>query len=168
MATMGKLRSADLNMNIKVRELLQNFGFATTAFDVLDSYPTDQDLNKIPKLPSVVVSVNSLTGDDVELGSNQWPSVTFALDVFAKTDGQRDDISYYLWNNLNEGVFRFYDFSNGFPDLTTTIDYTGIANNSDYRVDGVTSVVMAPPEVPLWEGEKHHQLIFGTMKLPNN
>ena len=168
MPTMGKLRLADANLNIKIREMLQDFGFGTTAFDVIDSYPTDQDKDKIPKMPAVVVAVNSLTGEDVEIGSKQWPVVSFSLDVFAKTDGQRDDIAFYLWNNLNEGVFRFYDFSGGYPDLSTTISYTGISNDADYAIEDVTSVVVSPPEVPLWEGDKHHQLIFGTMKLPNN
>lgn len=167
MALMGKLRLADQNLNIKVRELLSDFGFGVDRFDVLDSYPSDREKLRVLKMPTVVVSTNTLFGSDVELGSTQWPTVTFNLDVYAQTDGQRDDLAYHLWGGINEKVFTFYDFNAGFPNLSTAISYSGLNSIGEYYIDGVNSVTIAPPKEAQWEGEKHQQLLFGIIRLSN-
>lgn len=167
MATMQKMRLADANLNIKIRELLSNFGFGVDRFDVIDSYPSIREEASTLKAPTVVVTTNTLFGKDIELGSSQWPNTTFALDVYAQTDGQRDDITYYLYNNLNDKLFTFYDFNDGFPDLTTAVSYSGITTFGDYYVEGVNAVAVAPPENSVWDGENHHQLIFGIIRMTN-
>lgn len=164
---MTKLRLADLNLNIKTRELVgrDGFGFGVTDYSVQDSFPTDRQRLAALKIPTVVVTTNKLFGRNVELGSRPWGNVTFTLDVFANTDGQRDDLAYYLWSNLTEKTFTFFDFNDGFPSLTTAISYIGITANGNYFVDEVISTTIAPPLETEWEGENHHQLLLGTIRL---
>lgn len=169
---MQKLRLADQNLNIKVRELLGDFGIGVGGFKVIDSFPSDRAQLDSYVLPTIVVTTNKLFGTDVELGANQWENLTFSLDVYAATDGQRDDLGYYFWKNLNEKVFTFYDFNDGYPGLATAISYAGLTQDGEYVVDGVNSTTIAPPAkeegVHTWDGEKHHQLLFGVIRMGNS
>lgn len=165
MPNMKKLRLADINLNIKIRELMGNFGYSVNDYKVIDSYPSDRERLTTHTLPTIVVTTNRLFGSNAEIGSNQWANVTFAIDVFSASDGQRDDLSYHLWQNLNEKMFSFYDFNDGYPDLTTAISYSGLTVDGNYYVDAVNSTTIAPPEAAEWDGYNHHQMLFGVLRL---
>lgn len=165
MPSMTNFRLADLNLNYKLREILEDNGFTSSQYQVIDSYPNNIDWDASQVWPTVSVTIEGFFGRDVELGSGQWTTLHFAIDVFAKNDSQRDDLTYTIWKQLNEKSFTFYDFNSGFP--TTVGDYSGITTIGDYNIENLTSIVIPPPAQTNIVGERHHALLDGLLLLSN-
>jgi len=164
---MTLMRLADLNLVYKVIEVMEANGFVNGKYQVIDGYPNEIDLAAMNVWPTLSVEINSLYGRDVELGSKQWPGCQVAIDVFAKTDSQRDDIGYLLWNTLNEGSYVLYDFNTGFPSTASGVSYSGITPIGDWSLDQMTIFNLDSPSDTIVEGEKHHSLVDGILLLPN-
>ena len=166
--SMQKPRLADLNLVYKMHDIMLANGFTATRYKVLDSYPDMIDLDTDNIWPTVVVEMGPFFGRDVEIGSSQWPAMMFFIDILAKTDGQRDDLSYLIWNTLNEGNFTFYDFNSGFPTIGASVDYSGITTIGQFVAENLSITPLDPPGLTNIDGEKHHSIIDGIMLLSNN
>ena len=88
-----------------------------------------------------------------------------SIDVFARTDSQRDDLTYILWEQLNEQNLTLYDFNSAFPAALG--DYTGIPSLGEYYLGDLSVFNLSVPEDSVVEGLKHHSLIDGILYLPN-
>jgi len=165
MTQMSNLRLADLNLNYKVKEIMETIGYSTGEYSVVDGYPNNIDLRNSLTWPIVSIEIDNMFGRDVELGASQWPACQVSIDVFSKTDGERDDISYYIWDSLNENSYDLYDFNSAFPSAVG--NYSGISSLGNWGV-GNLSVHNLPPETESnVSGETHHSLIDGLLYLPN-
>ena len=166
MASMQLLRLADLNLNYKIKEIMENNGFQSGKYIVSDGYPNEQDLGTNKIWPTVSIEIDSLFGRDIELGSNQWPSFDVIIDIFAQTDSQRDDIAYLLWDSLNETYNNLYEFRSGtFPSAVG--NYSGLTILGQYYLDNLTCNFVPPDLYNKSIGEQHHSILVGTMHLPN-
>lgn len=164
MPSMQLMRIADLNLNYKIQEIMEDNGFTSGTYRVYDGYPNEQDLKTSNIWPTIVVEIQNMFGRNVELGSRQWPTFQVIIDVLARTDSQRDDITYLLWNSLNEISFTLYDFNSGFP--STVGDYSGITTLGDWEIGNLTSINLEPI-YPGIIGEQHHAMLDGVLYLPN-
>ncbi len=159
-----KYRLALLNAVYKIKEIL----LANSIYPqctIVEGYPTEVDLKSTLTWPIISVEIDGFYGRDVELGSAAWPTCQLVIDIFAKTDSQRDDLGYILWDGLREDTFTFYDFNSGFP--VSMVDYSGILNNGDWYVENLTINKIIPVSNTVIEGEKHHSVIDGIIYLPN-
>ena len=152
---MSKFRNADIGLIYYLREVMENNGWASDAYSVIDSYPSN--LDTITKFPTVTVQSN--VGDPlaIELGQQSTLKITWSIDVFGKGDGQRDDITYIIWNDLQERRMTLYDFNTGFPP--TTGDYSGISTLGAVIFDDISFEIIDPDEFSTTIAEKHHSLI---------
>ncbi len=165
MPSLTLLRLVDLNLNYKVREIIENNGYSSSQYRVIDGYPNSIDLTTDELWPTVSIEMDSLFGRDVEIGSEQWPGSQFSIDIFARTDSQRDDLTYLIWKELNESYYALYDFNVSFP--TDVGDYSGIPSLGQWYIDNLTSINLNPPQGTIIEGEKHHALMDGLIYMPN-
>ena len=165
MPNMGLYRLADLNLNYKVQEILENYGFTSGKYKVYDGYLNELDLNTNHIWPTVTIEMGDLVGRNVELGSKPWKTLFFAIDVYARTDSQRDDVMNVLWDELNDTIFTLYDFNDGFP--SSVGDYSGLTTIGSYSIEEVTGRPLIPPEGESVIGEKHHSILDGILYLSN-
>ena len=168
MPSMGISRLAELNLIYKIRELMEDYGFDTPDGDyvVTTDFPSFIDENS-PIWPTITVGIDATWGRDVELGSKGWPAFAISIDVFAKNNSQRSDITHMLWEGLRENTLPFYDFNSAFPSATG--DYDGIYPynyTADYYIDNLTFNNLDPIDTVV-EGEKHHALGDGFLYVPN-
>lgn len=167
MPTMTPLRLGDLNLIYKIIDTMESNGFVNGRYQVIDGFPNELDLENTHIWPTISVEVEGMFGRSIELGSNQWPGCQVAIDVFAKTDSQRDDIGYILWKELNEGSFTLYDFNTGFPSTAGGVNYTGITVIGDWGMDQMSIFHLSSPPDTNVDGEKHHSVLDGVLLLPN-
>lgn len=165
MPNMQLARVADQNVVYKIREIIESLGFSSGDYQVIDGFPNESDLQDDMIWPTITVELKFIYGKDVELGSEQWPAAQILIDVLAKTNSQRDDISYTIWRTMNEEIYSFYNFNSGFP--VAVGDYTGINNVGNWTIDNMTVTILTPPDKTTIEGLKHHALIDGLLHLPN-
>lgn len=154
----------------KIKELMEStsVGFVSSKYRIMDGYPNDLDLKTNELWPTITVDIDSMFGRDIELGSNRWPGYTFTVDVFAKTDSQRDDLSYNIWKYLDEDQFSLYNFNSAFPTSTVSVTmYNGINTLGQYAFADLTVFVVPPPAETEILGLKHHAVIDGVVYLPN-
>lgn len=166
MANMQLPRLANLCLVYKIKDLLENnIGLSSANYQVRDGYPNEQALNETIVWPLVSVEFTDLFGRDVELGSESWPVCQVAIDVFARTDTQRDDITYILWKELNDLSLVLYNFNSAFP--TVVGDYTGIPSLGSFGVANMSYQNVIPEVNSPSLGERHHSIIDGYIELPN-
>lgn len=164
MPNMTILRLAHLSIIYKIKEIIENNGWVSGNYRVIDGYPNESELRDTIIWPTVSVGVGRLFGRDIELGSESWPAFMLEVDVFAITDSQRDDLSFILWKELNDNIYNLYDFNSAFP--TTLGDYTGIPILGNYGLQNL-SITPLPPEDSTLDGLNHHSVIDGLLLLPN-
>jgi len=152
---MGKLRLADASLIYHLRELMENSGWSSGEYTVMDAYP--DNLDTITKFPAL--TVQTITGDPrpIQLGSKSALELTWAIDIFAKADGQRDDITQLVWDDLIESQIVLYDFNDGFPSVLG--DYSGISSLGTVTFESITMNVVEPDTFTNTIAEKHHSLI---------
>ena len=158
MATMQKFRLADATLIFHLRELMENSGYTASQFSVNDSYPSN--LDDITQFPAITVQSNVGEAFPIQLGNISTLRITWFIDIFAKGDGQRDDITYFIWNDLQENQIILYDFNTGFPP--TTGDYTGISTLGKIHFDNVSFQTIEPDEFSRTIAEKHHSLVIAS------
>jgi len=165
MPNMQLPRVADMNVIYKIREIMENNGFTSGKYQVVDGFPNESKLERGMIWPTIAVEIQLVFGKDVELGSEQWPALQISIDVLAKTDSQRDDIAYLIWRTMNEEIYTFYDFNSGFP--VAVGNYAGITTNGDWSLDNMTITNLTPPNKTTVDGLQHHAFIDGLLHLPN-
>ena len=92
MPSMQKFRLADMSLIFHLHGVIEDNGWTNGNYDVIDAYPAN--LDKMTNLPAITVQTNTGEGFPVEVGAKDALSITWLIDIFAKGDGQRDDIVY--------------------------------------------------------------------------
>lgn len=99
-------RNQDLSVYHFVEEMFEDVSFVT----IVDGFP-DEELS----VPTVSIDNGDIDTYEWELGNrNRAQFRTWYIDVFAKNKSQRDDFSYKILNEIEEGI-PVYDYSEGFP-----------------------------------------------------
>lgn len=155
MAQMTKARNADISLVYHLRELIEDSGWSANAYEVLDAYPVN--LDTITKFPSIAVQMSVGNSFPFQIGSPSALSITWLIDIFAKGDGQRDDVTYLIWENLRDNQITLYDFNSGFP--ASVGNYTGISTLGNINFTNVSYQVIDPDEFSKTIADKHHSLV---------
>lgn len=99
-------RNQDLSVYHFVEEMFEDASFVT----IVDGFP-DEEL----VVPTVSIDNGDIDTYEWELGNrNRAQFRTWYIDVFAKNKSQRDDFSYKILNEIEEGI-PVYDYGEGFP-----------------------------------------------------
>jgi len=155
MPNMQRMRLADASLIYHLREMMEANGWTTGNYEVKDAYP--DNLAEITKFPVLTVQTLSVDAKPIQIGSKSTMNVTWAIDIFAKTDGQRDDVAQLLWDELLDAQLNIYDFNNGFP--ATLGDYTGISTLGTINFESINMSVIEPETFTDTIAEKHHTLV---------
>ena len=165
MPNMQLPRLADMNLNYKIQEIMENNGFSSGTYKVYDGYPNESDLKTSNVWPTIVVELKTIFGRNVELGSDQWPGIQVIISVLGRTDSMRDDVAYLLWKALNEVSFTLYDFNTGTP--ASLGNYAGVTSIGDWEIGSLTISNLEPLSDTNIIGERHNAMLDGILYLPN-
>lgn len=154
------------SMFYKIKDILTDNGFDTEGDDrtatVLMKFP--EKINEFATMikPIFVVKYEEGSNVPVQIGSDDCTQCTFNIDVYAKDDGQRDDLGYLLRRSLMNHTFTVYNFNDGFPSIIG--DYSGISTKGKMTVEQTSFINFDEllDEVEL----SHHQEVRLTVKLP--
>lgn len=152
------------NLYYKVQEIMNTNSYTQdTDYTLVAAFPNKSQLEQINKWPCIVIETNEFFGRDVELGSQQWGTSHFFIDILARTKGQKEDIAYLLYSNLNEKSIAFYDFNSGFP--TSPGNYSGITRLGEAAVQDLSIHTIEPDEYNNVVGEIYHAMLDGIIYL---
>ena len=159
-------RNAMQSIFAHIQEILVDEGFNLTSTPptatITMAYPKKDDLQTIIK-PLIIV--NNLAGNDfaVEIGSKDATRLLVDIDLYAKDDGQRDDLGYILRTSFRNNRLAVYNFDDGFP--TSIGDYTGISTRGKMTIMG-TQYNNMDPQLYDTQDLGHHQVITLDIILP--
>jgi len=110
--TMFIERKQDLSVYYYIENLFTTYPDIT----VVDEFPTTT-----LTIPTVAVENGMYTVEWYELGNRRGIDLrTWFIDVYAKNKSQRDDYSYLIKNEVQDGI-PVYDYDEGFPpDVSPT------------------------------------------------
>lgn len=114
-------RKEDLSIVYWLKDLFKNEALIT----VLDGFPEEEFI-----LPSVTVDAVKITATNFELGSRiRQHYRLYVIDIFALTKTQRDEITYKIYNELDNAI-PVYDYDEGFPPSVnpTQISYLDVTS----------------------------------------
>lgn len=109
MVVFGKFRQEDLSVYFFIKGLI-----GSKVKRVVDSYPYTEIENDTLEVPCVSIEHSQTVDDGGELGSS-WFRRTWAVDVFAITDTQRDELGDIIFQAL-DGSIPIRDYSQGFKN----------------------------------------------------
>lgn len=69
-------------------------------------------------LPSVVLFHDTGSSRPMQIGGGKYDAENFELDIYAKTNVERDDLLWKIFQALDDGSDYLYDFTNGSPYYT--------------------------------------------------
>lgn len=107
MGIVSKFRNEDLSIYCWLRELL-----GTKVTQVVDAYPYTDIENSTLVIPSASIEHRLTEEYAGELGSS-WFRRTWAIDIFATSDTQRNELADLVFQGLDDGI-EIKDFSEGF------------------------------------------------------
>lgn len=107
MVNVGKFRNEDLSMFCWLKELL-----GSMVLRVVDAYPYTEIEEKTLVVPCASIEHRLTEEYAGELGDS-WFRRTWAIDVFAKNDTQRNELSDIIFQALDNSI-SIKDFSEGF------------------------------------------------------
>jgi len=121
---------------------IKNIFAAIPAVKVVDEYP-----NQLLTLPTVSVENMSLTIRPFEIGNRKGRRYAmWAIDVFATSKTQRDDIAYKILETLEYNI-PVYDYDQGFPP--TTVPQIGVLQPEDIHYN-IIKVIPALVDTLYW------------------
>jgi hypothetical protein len=121
---------------------IKNIFASTPAVKVVDEYP-----NQLLTLPTVSVENMSLTIRPFEIGNRKGRRYAmWAIDVFATSKTQRDDIAYKILETLEDNI-PVYDYDQGFPP--TIVPQIGVLQPEDINYN-IIKVIPALVETLYW------------------
>lgn len=139
-----------------IKDLLYNAGFSTADYRVTNSYPYTS--TSVSVMPLVVVDSGPAVAVPYQLSSVNVNRYMFFIDVFAKSDSQRDDVSDIIFDSLKEERIPIYDFNTGFPTIIG--NYTGITEIGSLEMEGNPSMLDIHPSIEeAINMFQHHKLI---------
>lgn len=144
---------------------MEDNGFTSSTYTIMNSFPNRTDLSNINIWPTITVEIDNFYGRPVELGAKPWGTIQFFVDVLAKSKGQKEDISYLIYNGINEEYITYYDFNIDFPERVA--DYSPAAVLGQLYVDQVSIANVEPDPSSNIVGEQNHAIISGIINLPN-
>lgn len=154
------IQLAKLNLIYKLKDIMNTNGFAVGSYSVEAQYPYNSTTN--PNFPLIAVEVGPVVSKPIQLGSDNIKRCLFFIDVLAKTDSQRDDISDLIFDALDNYNLPFYDFNTGIP--TAIGVYTGITQRGNIILGNVMMENIYPPINEQRNIYKHHK----TIQVPGN
>lgn len=143
-------------------EILEANGFTTGKYQVVNAYP---NTSNVTIFPTIAVDKIGTYKKPVEIGGKNHTVVNVTIDVFANSDGQRDDLSDLIQESLDSRVFTLYDFTNQFP--VAVGNYSGIPSIGDMYISRVTVVNIQPQDFSNIPAEKYHDMIMVDVVLPS-
>lgn len=154
---MSLLRLTDISIIYYLKDLLYKKGFLADKYNVLDSYPSDTA--KVNIFPTISVEANISRDKPLELGHSGLLEVVFILDVFAKGDGQADDVAYIIWEALKLEYPSVYDFNIAYPLDTLPVDYSGISTIASMSFSSPRIINVSAPAYTEIIAEKFHRMV---------
>lgn len=150
----------------KIKDILNDNGITTEGDSrestVLMKFP--EKINEFSTIikPLFVVKYEDGSNIPFEIGSDDCTQCTIMIDLYAKDDGQRDDLGYLIRKNLMNKVLTVYDFNQGFP--ASIGNYTGIGTKGKMNVISTSFINFDEliDDVEL----SHHQEIRLVINLP--
>lgn len=135
---------AQRNILWKIKELMQDAGFTTGNYNVITSYPTDQEKTTF-SVPIIAVQILAGANYDYQISSEPNQLRVCVCDVFAIVPGQLDAILDILIKNFHkEADFEFYNMSNTEPSVIG--DYTGLSSLGIMQIESPFYRKMDVPE----------------------
>lgn len=99
-------RKQDLSVVYFIKDSFEDYSFIT----IVDGFPEGE-----LTIPTISVDNDEIDTYPFELGNrNRAQFRTWYIDVFAKNKSQRDEYSYKILNELEEGI-SVYNYDEGFP-----------------------------------------------------
>ncbi|MHA1304670.1 MAG: hypothetical protein ACTSPI_13310 [Candidatus Heimdallarchaeaceae archaeon] len=124
---MSLLRKQDYSIYYWLDDLFSSYDFVT----IVDDYP-DEDLS----LPTISVVGSELYITPFELGNRSGnKNRIYFIDVYAENKDQRDDFSYLILEEIENGI-PVNNYDEGFPP-TTTPSQIGTLHPIDLRLEPV-------------------------------
>jgi hypothetical protein len=150
----------------KIKDILNDNGLTTEGSTrestVLMKFP--EKINEFSTIikPLFVVKYEEGSNVPFEIGSDDCTQCTMMIDLYAKDDGQRDDLGYLIRKNFMNKVLTVYNFNVAFP--TAIGDYTGIPTKGKMNVLQTSFINFDEllDEIEL----SHHQEIRLSIQLP--
>jgi len=105
--TISKFRSEDFSVYFFIKDLI-----GSLVKRVVDGYPYTEIESETLEVPSVSVEHTQTMDDGGELGAS-WFRRTWAVDVFAVNDAQRDELGHLVFDALDKSI-PIRDYSSGF------------------------------------------------------
>jgi hypothetical protein len=152
---MKDLRNTDLNLYNFVASSLYldgyivlsgyNFDYVTSGIYLMDGFP--EDYNNI-KIPAIAIEHSFSNSNAFQIGTGKEAVRRFEIDIYARTDGERDD--------LGETVYNY--FSNSMP----IYDYNSVLTSGVYLQVGLadfSNVMMRPIRDATFAATKHQMTI---------
>lgn len=154
---MSTYRLADLSINYYLRDLLYNNNYAHGKFSVVDYYP--ETPSSLTIFPTIAIESNYLGGISYQLGSTDKGEISYIIDIFAKSDGQADDIGYLIWSQFNNNNIPLYNFNSAFPATGVYNTYTGITQIGILSLERPILRTIPSPQTTVEEEKEHHRMI---------
>lgn len=129
---------------------------------IMLSFPMSDDQKTIIK-PLIIVSYVGGNNVPLQIGTDDVSRVQFIIDLYAKDDGQRDDVGYIIRKNFVNRRLPVYDFNTGFPSVVG--DYSGISTKGKMIILS-TSFFNPEPDIHEVANLSHHQEIRLDILLP--
>lgn len=149
------LRNVDLNLynfvssrlNLEGYTVLSGFEYphALSCVYLIDGYPHDKTNMK---LPCVAIEHTGSTDDPLQLGTGIIVNRDFTIQVFARTDGERDDLGEMIKNFLYNSM--------------TIYDYNSVLSSGTYSNIGYADFenIVMYPETDTELGSLEHKMVI--------
>lgn len=125
MGAIGKFRNEDLSVYFFIKTIDINGTELGDIAKIVDGYPYNEIEESTLVLPTVSVEASMTTDEGAgELGAS-WFRRTWAINVFARSDIGRDDMSDKIFTALNRAIL-IRDYSGGYR-LDTGLSQAGVA-----------------------------------------
>lgn len=125
------IRTTDLSLYDYVSSSFDDVGFTVlsgheedyvpTGIYLIDGFPADPEYMKLP-----TIAVEYIHGDEqpLQLGPGRTDVRRFEIDVYARTDGERDDLAELTCSFIRKGWINIYDYNvvlvDGFDEALLT------------------------------------------------
>lgn len=158
---MLELRIIKLSVYYFLKDKLDTAGWGTSGYynnevvTFMDSYPNDDELNRIVKnpsgmpeteivLPIVAIEYSTQQSFPIELGSRDGTLRTFVVSILGREEAETDDIAQQIYEWFRDNDVTLKNYNQGFPP---SVDPTEIGT---MRIDNVKLIpirIIGSPDV---------------------
>ena len=175
---MQRARLADLSFLFNTKKILHDNKMNTIAegyqvdlyrtevpyyINVTDDYP--QVLKEGVYLPSVVITQSSISEAGLQIGGGFWNYRYFDVDIFARRDGERDDILNVIYEGLDKSA-TVKNYNLAFPEYVYSPSggilvehYSGVVPDAISDLEVLSKTVDYIPRTSPREVDSHRAVI---------